>query len=221
MNNPPLKSSWDRPARRTFSGRYVSLTPLNAEVDYDELFDASHRSMEHQSIWRFLWQGPFANAVAMRDWLRTAEQGEDPIFFTVQHLADKRKIGMISIMSIVPEMGRAELGHIWYAPEVQRTKVNTEAVFLLLSYLLGDLQYRRAEWKCDARNERSRNAALRLGFVFEGVFRQHMVVKGENRDTAWFSLLDHEWPRVAANMACWLYDDNTLSLRSLNEPSRL
>jgi RimJ/RimL family protein N-acetyltransferase len=128
---------------------------------------------------------------------------------------------MISIMSMAPEMGRAELGHIWYAPEVQRTKVNTEAVFLLLSYLLGELHYRRAEWKCDARNERSRKAALRLGFQFEGVFRQHMVVKGENRDTAWFSLLDGEWPRVSTNMRCWLYEDNSLSLSVLNEADRL
>ena len=216
MKNPPLKSCWDHPVRRPFSGRYVSLTPLDAEADYAELFAASHRSAEHQSIWRFLWQGPFVNAVAMRDWLGAAEKLADPIFFTVQHLADNQKVGMISIMSIVPEMGRAELGHIWYAPEVQRTKVNTEAVFLLLSYILGELQYRRTEWKCDARNERSRNAALRLGFVFEGVFRQHMVVKGENRDTAWYSLIDQEWPRVSGNMRRWLYEDNSLSLRVLN-----
>ena len=221
MNNLPLKSSWERPARRAFAGRYVSLTPLNAEADNAELFDASHRTVEHQSIWRFLWQGPFANAWAMRDWLRTAEQVADPIFFTVYHLADKRKVGMISIMSIVPEMGRAELGHIWYAQEVQRTKINTETVFLLLSYLLGELQYRRAEWKCDSRNERSRKAALRLGFQFEGVFRQHMVIKGENRDTAWFSLLDREWPRVSANMQRWLYEDNPLSLSVLNEAGRI
>jgi RimJ/RimL family protein N-acetyltransferase len=221
MNNLSLKSSWDRPTRRAFAGRYVSLTPLNAESDYAALFDASHRSPEHQSIWRFLWQGPFANAMAMRDWLRSIEQGADPIFFTVQHLADKQKVGMISIMSIVPEMGRAELGHIWYAPEVQRTKINTEAVFLLLSYLLSELQYRRTEWKCDARNERSRNAALRLGFQFEGVFRQHMVVKGENRDTAWFSVLDIEWPRISANMRRWLYEDNRLSLSELNKAGRM
>lgn len=152
----------------------------------------------------------------MRDWLKQAEQGTDPIFFTVTRLADDRKVGMISIMSIVPEMGRAELGHIWYAPEVQRTNVNTESVFLLLDYLLSELQYRRIEWKCDARNERSRKAALRLGFVFEGIFRQHMVIKGQNRDTAWFSLLDHEWRRAGAHMKRWLYEDNTLPLSTLN-----
>jgi len=152
----------------------------------------------------------------MRRWLRAAEQGTDPIFFTVNHLADTRKIGMISIMSIAPEMGRAELGHIWYAPEVQRTKVNTESVFLLMNYLLSDLHYRRIEWKCDARNDRSRKAAVRLGFIFEGIFRQHMIVKGQNRDTAWFSLLDLEWPRVYANVKRWLYEEDGISLTSLN-----
>jgi len=221
MNLPPFRNSWHRPARHSFSGKYVSLIPLNAESDYAELFEASHRTNGHRSIWQFLWQGPFADATTMRNWLRSVEQSADPIFFTVSRLADNRKVGMISIMSIVPEMGRVELGHIWYAPEVQRTNVNTEAAFLLLNYLLGELQYRRAEWKCDARNERSRKAALRLGFVFEGVFRQHMIVKGENRDTAWFSLLDKEWARAGANMRRWLYDDNSLSLRMLNEAARL
>ena len=120
-------------------------------MDYAELFQASHQTDRHQALWQYLWQGPFADAAAMRRWLRAAEQGTDPIFFTVNHLADTRKIGMISIMSIAPEMGRAELGHIWYAPEVQRTKVNTESVFLLMNYLLSDLHYRRIEWKCDAR----------------------------------------------------------------------
>ena len=218
MNHPPLKHTWERPARRTFSGRYVSLTPLDAEADCAELFAASHRTAEHRVLWQFLWQGPFANAAAMGDWLTRAEKGTDPIFFTVTHLADNRKVGMISIMSIVPEMGRAELGHIWYAPEVQRTKVNTESVFLLLDYLLTELHYRRIEWKCDARNERSRKAAVRLGFSFEGIFRQHMVIKGQNRDTAWFSLLDHEWPRFGANMKRWLYEDNTPPLSELNHP---
>src|SRR5579859_1347295 len=161
---------------RPFSGKFVNLMPLNAAADYAELFEASHRTTQHQALWQFLWQGPFADAEAMQGWLNAVENGPDPVFFTVTHLADQRKVGMISIMSIVPEMGRAELGHIWYAPEVQRTKVNTETVLLLLDYLFAELGYRRVEWKCDARNERSRKAALRLGFTFEGVFRQHMVV---------------------------------------------
>jgi RimJ/RimL family protein N-acetyltransferase len=218
VNNPPFEKPWDRPVARSFSGRYVGLAPLNAASDYAELYQASHQSLRHQAVWRFLWQGPFADATAMRDWLNIAEKNIDPIFFTVTELGNHQKAGMISIMSIVPEMGRAELGHIWYAPEVQRTKVNTEAVFLLLKYLLEELRYRRIEWKCDARNEPSRNAALRLGFTFEGVFRQHMIVKGANRDTAWFSLLDSEWSRLRANTQRWLYEDDSISLRALNLP---
>jgi RimJ/RimL family protein N-acetyltransferase len=216
VNRPPFEKPWDRPVARSFSGRFVGLTPLNAASDYAELYQAGHQSARHQAVWQFLWQGPFADATAMRGWLSLVEKNTDPIFFTVTELRSQRKVGMISIMSIVPEMGRAELGHIWYAPEVQRTKVNTEAVFLLLNYLLAELRYRRIEWKCDARNEPSRNAALRLGFSFEGVFRQHMVVKGANRDTAWFSLLDNEWTRIGANTQRWLYEDASISLGTLN-----
>jgi len=202
--------------RREFAGRYIRLKPLSAEEDFADLFQASHRTPAHLALWEFLAYGPFADAQAMRDWLCTLEPSVDPIFFTVTHLRDGAKVGMISILSIVPEMGRAELGHIWYGPEVQRTKVNTEAVFLLLNYLFVELHYRRVEWKCDARNERSKSAALRLGFASEGTFRQHMVVKGLNRDTAWFAMLDHEWPRTKANFIHWLYEDDGISLRRLN-----
>ena len=216
-NNPLEGRTWVRPVARIFAGRYISLLPLNVERDYRQLYEAGHRTPQHEALWQFLWQGPFPDATTMRAWLQGAEKGHDPIFFTVAGNPEERKIGMIAIMSIVPEMGRAELGHIWYAPEVQRTKVNTEAVFLLLDYLLSELRYRRVEWKCDARNERSRNAALRLGFAFEGIFRQHMIVKGKNRDTAWFSLLDAEWERIRANMKRWLYEDDRVSLARLNQ----
>jgi len=199
----------------------VSLAPLEAAGDCAELFEASHRTGPHQALWQFLWQGPFADAKAMRGWLSGVEKSPDPIFFTVTHLADRRKVGMISIMSIVAEMGRAELGHIWYAPEVQRTKVNTETVLLLLEYLFAGLGYRRVEWKCDARNERSRRAALRLGFSFEGIFRQHMIVKGRNRDTAWFSMLDSEWPERKANFERWLDPANFADGRQKVALSRL
>ncbi|HTL59452.1 MAG TPA: GNAT family protein [Candidatus Limnocylindrales bacterium] len=215
MNDQLINAAWRRPTARPFPGRYIDLLPLNAERDCHELFEAGHRTSQHEAVWQFLWQGPFADAAAMRAWLERGEKGTDTIFFSVEH--QQRKVGMISIMSIVPEMGRAELGHIWYAPEVQRTKVNTEAVFLLLDYLLSELRYRRVEWKCDARNERSRNAALRLGFAFEGIFRQHMIVKGKNRDTAWFSLLDAEWGSIRANMHRWLYENDSVSLGKMNK----
>jgi RimJ/RimL family protein N-acetyltransferase len=110
---------------------------------------------------------------------------------------------MASFLNVRPEMRVLEVGHIWYAPEAQRTAANTEATYLMLRDAF-DLGYRRAEWKCDALNERSRRAALRLGFRFEGVFRQHMVVKDRNRDTAWYAVLDGEWPAVRTNLERWL-----------------
>jgi RimJ/RimL family protein N-acetyltransferase len=125
---------------------------------------------------------------------------------------------MVSFLNIVPDAYRLELGHIWYSPEAQRTKVNTETVYLMLCETFDRLKYRRVEWKCDALNERSRAAAERLGFKSEGIFRQHMIVKGRNRDTAWFSMLDREWPSIKKNMELWLYDnqEQKLSLRELN-----
>jgi len=123
---------------------------------------------------------------------------------------------MIAILRLAPEHGCAELGHIWYGLSAQRTAVNTEAVFLLLRHLFDDLRYRRVEWKCDALNVRSRAAALRLGFQFEGVFRQHMVVKGQNRDTAWFAMLDGNWPARKRNFEQWVAAEGGLSLSALN-----
>jgi RimJ/RimL family protein N-acetyltransferase len=122
-------------------------------------------------------------------------------------------------MSIRPEHAVAELGWIWYAPEAQRSKVNTEASYLLLRYCFEELHYRRMEWKCNSLNERSHRAALRLGFTYEGNFRQHMIVKGENRDTDWFSMLDQEWPSIGAALSHWLYKDDSVSLRELTRPA--
>ena len=123
---------------------------------------------------------------------------------------------MVSFLNLAPDMRRLELGHIWYGPEAQKTKVNTEAVYLMLSEAFDRLRYRRVEWKCDSLNERSRSAADRLGFKFEGIFRCHLIVKGRNRDTAWYSLLDSEWSSVKKNLETWLYDSESVSLRNLN-----
>ena len=127
---------------------------------------------------------------------------------------------MISILRITPAHGVAELGHIWYGLAAQRTPVNTESVFLLLRHLFDDLGYRRVEWKCDAGNARSRAAALRLGFQFEGLFRQHMIVKGRSRDTTWFAMLDTDWPARKANFERWLADEGRTSLSGLNGVAR-
>jgi RimJ/RimL family protein N-acetyltransferase len=194
----------------------VTLRPLSVEADAAALFEVSHGGAAQESIWDYLWYGPFPDLAVMTAWLGSMVGKDDPLFFTVHQGAGHHPVGMVSILNIAPDMGRAELGHIWYAPQVQRTKVNTEAVFLLLQHLFDDLGYRRVEWKCDSRNEPSRKAALRLGFSYEGHFRQHMIIKGANRDTHWFSILDHEWPRLRANFQRWLYEDDSVSLGVLN-----
>ena len=206
------KDGWPAPIARIFAGRFVTLTPLNPDADVDELFRGSHEPASVDAMWRHVAAGPFADAAAMREWLRAQQALPDLIPFTVNDNATGRRIGSISIMRITPAHGVAELGFIWYEPAAQRTKANTEANYLLQRHCFDDLGYRRMEWKCNAENERSRAAALRLGFSFEGIFRQHLVIKGRNRDTAWFAMLDHEWPRIAAAMEHWLYVDDSQPL---------
>ena len=210
-------TTWPSPTRQIYQGRHVTLSPLRADDDVEDLFQAGHDSPQALELWRYLWQGPFADATAMHAWLRSVQDAADPMFFTVTGQQARRRVGMISIMRITPQHGCAELGHIWYGVSAQRTPVNTESVFLLLQHLFDDLSYRRVEWKCDAENVHSRAAALRLGFAPEGIFRQHMVVKGRSRDTAWFAMLDGDWPRRKANFEQWLSSDGKSSLSALNQ----
>lgn len=211
------------PRKVAIDGRFVALVPLDPQADVQELYDCSHGDKVTESLWTYLGYGPFTSPAAMTDWLRAVADSDDPLFFTVhQKSSPPRRVGMVALMSIVAEMGRLEVGHIWYGPRARRTKVNTESVYLMLCEAFDRLCYRRVEWKCDALNERSRAAADRLGFSSEGAFRQHLVVKGRNRDTAWFSMLDREWPAIKSNMETWLYDDEgrALSLRQLNKRLR-
>lgn len=228
-------AAWPVPPRQTHEGRHVRLKPLRADEDAAELYQASHESPEAREIWRYLPYGPFASEADFREWLRGLQEGADPLFFTVRagdlqspfggadgrsgdckSPAPERRVGMISIMRITPKHGTAELGHIWYGLAAQRTPVNTESVFLLLRHVFDDLGYRRVEWKCNSENARSHAAALRLGFQLEGLFRQHMVVKGRSRDTAWFAMLDTDWPARKANFERWLADEGRTSLSELN-----
>ena len=149
---------------------------------------------------------PFADRHAMREWLDRCAASSDPLFMTVESLGSG-PVGMAAFMNIVPEHRRIEIGHIWYAPSAQRTEANTETAYLMMREAFDELDYRRVEWKCDALNERSRSAALRLGFAFEGVFREHMIVRGRSRDSAWFSLLDVEWPAARDALERWLDAD--------------
>lgn len=197
-------------------GRFVTLRPVDRTGDVDALYDISHGSPYAERLWTYMAYGPFPDREAMRAWLETCARSADPLFLTV-HRGGGGPVGMASFMNIVPDMRRLELGHIWYGPAAQRSRVNTEAAYLMLRETFDGLHYRRAEWKCDALNARSRAAARRLGFRFEGIFRNHLIVKGRSRDTAWYAMTDAEWPAVRPNLEHWLYgDDQGVPLSALN-----
>ena len=207
------------PQRTDYVGKFVTLSPVDPQADVAELYECSHGSDIKEQIWTYMSYGPFDSKHSMQKWLEEGIELEDPLFFTVHHLESKQRVGMVSFLNIVSDMRRLELGHLWYSPDSQRSNVNTEAIYLMLCEAFDRLKYRRVEWKCDSLNERSRSAALRLGFKFEGIFRQHMIIKGRNRDTAWFSMLDSEWAAIKENMEMWLYQnpDRKLSLTALNK----
>lgn len=206
------------PRRTGFVGRFVTLSPVDPQADVNQLYLGTHGSAIREHVWDYMGYGPFETAEDMQRWLEQSAASEDPLFFTVHHHESRRRVGMASFLNLVPEMRRLELGHIWYVADAQGTQANTEAVFLMLCEAFDSLGYRRVEWKCDALNSRSRAAALRLGFSFEGIFRQHMIIKGRNRDTAWFAMLDNDWPAIKRNFEMWLYrnPDWKLSLAELN-----
>lgn len=189
---PPRPAA--KPERRLLTAARFELRPLDPSRDADDLFRVGHDGPGAELLWTYMAYGPFESRDAMRDWLESCARTDDPLFFSVVERASGHRVGMCSFMSIAPEMQRVEIGHIWYAPPLQGSGISVEVAWMLLSEAFDRLGYRRVEWKCNALNERSRRAALKLGFTFEGVFRQHMIVKGRNRDSAWFSMLDREWP---------------------------
>ncbi|WP_395749851.1 GNAT family N-acetyltransferase [Prosthecobacter sp.] len=203
-----------------FEGQFITLTTLDVAADVAELFAISHGDEKTCNLWRYMPRGPFANAEEYAAFLHEWQATPNVVVFIVRDAASARILGTISLMSIRADHRVAELGWIWYAPAAQRTKANTEACYLLLRHCFETLHYRRMEWKCDARNAPSRAAALRLGFTFEGIFRQHMIIKGENRDTAWFAMLDNEWPQIASSFRHWLYEDGSIPLGRLIAESR-
>ncbi|MEO8476062.1 MAG: GNAT family protein [Actinomycetota bacterium] len=202
------------PGSEPLIGRWVRLGPPSGALAA-RLFSATHGSAEAEAVWTYLPYGPFSGEVAMAAWLDGLAGSSDPLFLAVT-LADGGPVGVVSYLNVATADRRIEIGHIWYVPGAQRTRANTETAYLLLRHAFEDLGYRRVEWKCDALNARSRAAATRLGFTFEGVFRQHMVVKGRNRDTAWFSMLDTEWPQVREAIERWFdAEPGTRSLGAL------
>jgi RimJ/RimL family protein N-acetyltransferase len=196
-----------RPQRVTMTGRHVTLVPLDAERHADALFAAANGG-DKDRLWSYMFDGPYADPATFKDVLRARAKSEDPLFFTVLDNASGRPVGYQTFLRIEPTHRVIEIGNILYTPALQRTIGATEAQYLFATYAFDTLGYRRYEWKCNALNAPSRRAALRLGFTFEGVFRQHMIVKGRNRDTAWFSMLDSEWPQRRAAFERWLSPEN-------------
>jgi len=196
------------PARTVHGGHYCRLEPLDVRVHAGALFAASHGSAEAERIWDYLAYGPFGDQAAFAAWVRSCTATADPLFFAIVDEARGSAAGVASFLNIHPPVGSIEIGHIWFGSALQNTAAATEALYLMMSHALDELSYRRLEWKCNALNAASRSAARRLGFAFEGIFYSHVIVKGRNRDTAWYSILDDEWPPIRANFELWLASDN-------------
>jgi len=195
------------PERQTMVGARLRLEPIDPEVHAQGLFAHSH-GPDMAWLWDYLPHGPFADLADFTGWLEGCAGSADPLYFAVIDLRDGEPCGMTAYMNIVPADARIEVGQIWYGPRVQRTPLPTEAMFLMFTRVFDELGYRRLEWKCNDLNEPSKQAARRLGFTYEGTFRQHMIVKGRNRDTAWFAMLDHEWPLIRTAFERWLSPEN-------------
>ena len=194
------------PRHGAFAGTHVDLRPLEL-TDAPALFQAFAEDRAGTD-WTYLPYGPFDDLAAFTDWLQTACLGTDPQFYVFTPKGAQAPQGMAALMRLEHTHGVAEVGHIHFAPALQRTPAATQGLFLLMDHCLADLGYRRFEWKCNALNEGSRRAALRLGFTFEGIFRQMNIFKGRSRDTAWFSILDREWPEIRAGFEAWLEANN-------------
>ena len=195
------------PAGVTLHGEYCRLERLDRDTHAHDLHTANTSDTEHR-IWTYLGYGPFELLDEYRAWINDQCAGDDPLFYAVVDGHSDRALGVASYLRINPRDGTIEVGHINFSPLLQRTVMATEAMFLMLRHAFDDLGYRRYEWKCDALNAASRRAALRLGFTFEGIFRQATMYKQRNRDTAWYSIIDTEWPALRQAYEKWLRHDN-------------
>lgn len=194
------------PPRTTMDGRLCQLVALDPAAHAESLYAANSLDAENR-MWTYLPSGPFADFADYRLWLDQAAASTEVLFFAIIDKATMRAVGLAAYLRIDPLMGSIEVGHLGFSPLLQRRPAATEAMFLMMERAFA-LGYRRYEWKCNALNLPSRKAALRLGFSFEGVFRQAAVVKGRNRDTAWYSIIDTEWPALRDAFLAWLAVDN-------------
>jgi RimJ/RimL family protein N-acetyltransferase len=192
-----------RPPRTPMEGRYARLEPLSASRHADALHEA-YAVDRAGAMWTYLVVGPFADSAAYRAWVEKVESSEDPFFQAIIDKATGRALGVASFMRIEPAHGVIEVGNIAYSPALQRSRLATEAMYVMMKRAFDELGYRRYEWKCDSLNAPSRKAALRLGFQYEGLFRQAVVYRQRNRDTTWFSIIDREWPALKRAYERWL-----------------
>ena len=199
--NPPAL-----PERTAMVGNYCTVERLSAEKHAADLFAANQRDTEGRN-WTYLPYGPFATLDDYRPWVVRAESETNTLFFAIVDKSTSRASGIASFLRMDPKSGSIEVGHLNFSPLLQGTRAATEAMFLMMERAF-DLGYRRYEWKCNALNVPSHRAALRLGFTFEGIFRQAAVVKGQNRDTAWYSIIDGEWPALRLAFSRWLNPEN-------------
>jgi RimJ/RimL family protein N-acetyltransferase len=210
-----------RPLSTSLQGSHVLVRPVAPDTDAEPLFAVSHPQGGDRAIWTYLPDGPYENPDHLRRMLIWAANSGDSLYFTLVTLPDERPSGMASYQRITPESGVIEIGHIWFGRSLQRTTAATEAIYLLARHAFDNLGYRRLEWKCNALNAASRRSAERFGFTFEGVFRKHQVVKGRNRDTAWYAITDEDWPGIRRGYEVWLapenFDDDAQQRRSLGE----
>jgi len=194
------------PPREVMPGRFCRLEPLAAQRHAADLFAANAHDRDGRN-WTYLPYGPFETPSAYSAWVEGASQGHDPLFFAVVDSRSQKAVGVTSYLRIHGDSGSIEVGHINYSPFLQGTTAATEAMYLMMERVF-DLGYRRYEWKCDALNAPSRKAAQRLGFSFEGIFRQATLYKGRNRDTAWYAMIDAEWPALRQAFRAWLDPSN-------------
>jgi len=195
-----------RPDGRTLVGRFCSVCRLDVDRHGPDLFRANQRDREGR-MWTYLPHGPFATYEAYEAWLRVSMASPDPYFYAICDQASQKAVGLSAYLRIFPDAGSLEVGALVFSPLLQRTAAATEAMVLMMAYAFA-LGYRRYEWKCDVLNAASRRAAVRLGFSYEGTFRQAAVIKGRNRDTAWYAITDKEWPALQAAFASWLAPAN-------------
>ncbi|EOL50916.1 GNAT family N-acetyltransferase [Enterococcus caccae] len=200
-------STREYPAKVLLEGTYCLLEKLDSTKHFEDLYQVYGPESDPKN-WTYLPMNAFGNKIEFAEYLESVSSSQDPFHYAIVDKTNGKALGTLALMRINTEQGSVEVGFVIYSDQLKKTRIATEAQYLLACYALDELGYRRYEWKCDALNEPSRKAALRLGFVFEGIFRNALVYKGRNRDTAWFSIIESEWPKIKTRMESWLSRDN-------------